>query len=249
MHDTSRPRPTRRTAPGTRAGSAAAARTAARTADGTDGSGHEVDTHDAVAPGRRERKKQDTRRRILEAATQLFTLKGYSAVTTQEIADLADVGAGTLFRYAPNKAELLMMVMNERVTTTAPAGDAPSDPGPGTVDAVLQLVAPLFAAAAAQPENMSAYQREVLFGAPGPARAEALERIRGLEHALGEVLAAHVRRHGARPGADPARAATALFSVLYLKLVRLELGSVGPASVDALLRDDVTTLVADLLGP
>ena len=68
------------------------------------------------APGTslRERKKTAKQERILQAATRLFAEKGYEAATTAEIAEAADVGVGTLFRYAGSKAELLVAVMNNR---------------------------------------------------------------------------------------------------------------------------------------
>jgi len=46
------------------------------------------------------------------AAAELFAEHGVDEVTTQQIADRADVGAGTLFLYAKHKAELLLLVQN-----------------------------------------------------------------------------------------------------------------------------------------
>jgi AcrR family transcriptional regulator len=63
--------------------------------------------------GRRERGKIEKRRRIREATREVFRRKGYEAATTREIADLADVAIGTLFAYANDKRELLMMVIND----------------------------------------------------------------------------------------------------------------------------------------
>jgi AcrR family transcriptional regulator len=64
--------------------------------------------------GRRERAKKDKRERIMTAARELFAENGVSGVTTQQIADQADVAIGTLYRYACTKAELLIMVQNEK---------------------------------------------------------------------------------------------------------------------------------------
>ena len=76
------------------------------------------------APGTslRERKKTAKQERILEAATRLFAEKGYEAATTAEIAEAAEVGVGTLFRYAGSKAELLVAVMNNRFAEGIEAG-------------------------------------------------------------------------------------------------------------------------------
>ena len=64
-------------------------------------------------PGRRELNKADKQRRIHRAARELFFSRGYSSVTTQEVAERAEVSTGTLFRYARSKGELLCMVANE----------------------------------------------------------------------------------------------------------------------------------------
>ena len=199
--------------------------------------------------GRRERKKRDTHRRIFEAAEELFVRKGYAAVTTQEIAEAADVGAGTLFRYARNKAELLIMVMNERLRLGAAHGLVIADRGGSPSEAIFGLIEPLVEAALTQPENTSVFQREVLFGLDGPYRAEALRRIQELEEAMVTVLTKHAEAHGCRAGADIPRVAGTIFSVLYLKLLQLGLGRVTPETLANLQRSDVEYLVGELLDP
>jgi AcrR family transcriptional regulator len=56
---------------------------------------------------RRERKKEKTRQRLLEAGWQLFRDHGYDDTTVAEIAEAADVAKGTLFNYFANKESLL----------------------------------------------------------------------------------------------------------------------------------------------
>ncbi len=46
--------------------------------------------------GRRERNKREKVARITAAARTLFHIKGYTETTTQEVAEAADIGAGTL---------------------------------------------------------------------------------------------------------------------------------------------------------
>jgi AcrR family transcriptional regulator len=68
-----------------------------------------------AAPGRREQNKQDKRGRITAAARALFTHKGFDATTTQEIADAAGVGSGTIFTYAKTKEDLLILVFHDEM--------------------------------------------------------------------------------------------------------------------------------------
>lgn len=56
---------------------------------------------------RRELKKLQARRRIFDAAFQLFLEKGFDATTVEEIAERADVAKGTVFNYFPRKASFL----------------------------------------------------------------------------------------------------------------------------------------------
>lgn len=66
-----------------------------------------------VRLGLRERNKLDKISRIRSAALELFETKGYDATTTREIAELADVGIGTVFMYANDKRDLLFLIFND----------------------------------------------------------------------------------------------------------------------------------------
>lgn len=56
---------------------------------------------------RRERKKDETRSRIFQAAIELFREKGFEATTVDEITERADVAKGTFFNYFPRKEAVL----------------------------------------------------------------------------------------------------------------------------------------------
>jgi AcrR family transcriptional regulator len=64
---------------------------------------------------RRDRNKEDKRLRIQAAAMRLFRQRGYEATTTKAIADAAGVAAGTVFLYAADKADLLVLAMHDEL--------------------------------------------------------------------------------------------------------------------------------------
>src|SRR5947199_692619 len=59
--------------------------------------------------------KEATRRRILDAARQLFAYDGFDASTTRQIADAAGIASGTLFNYFPSKEAVLACLVTEAV--------------------------------------------------------------------------------------------------------------------------------------
>ena len=62
---------------------------------------------------RRERRKADTRRRIVEAASELFWAKGYDATSIQDIADRADIAPATLYLHFTGKADVALVQFQE----------------------------------------------------------------------------------------------------------------------------------------
>jgi AcrR family transcriptional regulator len=66
-----------------------------------------------IAPSRRERRKADTRRRLLAAARKLFVEKGFDATRPQDIAQAADVAAGTFYVHFAHKRDAFLAFTEE----------------------------------------------------------------------------------------------------------------------------------------
>ncbi|MBI3002561.1 MAG: TetR family transcriptional regulator [candidate division NC10 bacterium] len=85
----------------------------------------------APGPGRRARRRAETRARILRAALGLFARQGVFATTVEQITEAADVGKGTFFNYFPSKEHVLagfgeMQLAKVQAAVAAPrAGEVP----------------------------------------------------------------------------------------------------------------------------
>ena len=113
--------------------------------------------------GLRARNKAAKRAAISRAAAELFAAHGYAGTTTQQVARVADVAEGTVFRYASSKPELLLMVINEHLRPLVEsASDLPDEAVPD--EAVLGILDPIIDLAHDQPDNAAPFLREVLFG-------------------------------------------------------------------------------------
>ena len=165
--------------------------------------------------GRRERNKQDKLDRITAAASELFAGHGVDEVTTQQIADKADIGTGTLFLYAKTKGELLLLVQNAHYAEALEEGRADAETIPGVLDAVLAIVRPIVECNRTQIDNGRTYLREMVFGDPEePHHREALAIVAQTEEAIAAVL-----RRDERVGeGDAATLARIVSAVMFLSM-------------------------------
>lgn len=179
--------------------------------------------------GRRTRNMHDKQQRIFASASSLFDSRGFEAVTVAEIAETADVAAGTLFRYASSKAELLLMVYNDQFRQAIEAGMRNAAEVDDPSAAVFAMVAPVIDEAERHPANATAYQRELLFGAPTERyRSEGLDHVKRLEDAIAERLTRCRPFNGntdteLQTNAD--RAARSVFAALHLLVVQPSTGT------------------------
>ncbi len=92
--------------------------------------------HPTTHPRRRAPDTADARRRILDAATELFARDGFDATATASIARLAGVPKGLLFYHFPTKVDVLRDLLSERLPTS-PLCSVESVVVPGDVAASL----------------------------------------------------------------------------------------------------------------
>ncbi|WP_330321679.1 helix-turn-helix domain-containing protein [Streptomyces anulatus] len=184
--------------------------------------------------GRRERNKQLKLDRITAAAHELFAERGIDEVTTQQIADKADIGTGTLFLYAKTKGELLLLVQNSVYAEALERGRADAENIPDTLDAVMAIIRPVVECNRTQVDNGRVYLREMVFGDPAePHHHEALT-ITGQTGQTGQAVAAVLCRDAQVSEADAATAARVVSAVMFLAMAA---GVNVAASVHEILRD------------
>ncbi|KUO16600.1 TetR/AcrR family transcriptional regulator [Streptomyces dysideae] len=165
--------------------------------------------------GRRERNKRAKLDRIVAAASELFAEHGVDEVTTQQIADKADIGTGTLFLYAKTKGELLLLVQNAKYAEALEQGRADAETVPGVLDAVLAIVRPIVECNRTQIDNGRTYLREMVFGDPEePRHSAALAIVAQTE----EAIAAALRRDERVTEGDAATLAHIVSAVMFLSM-------------------------------
>ena len=98
-------------------------------------------------PERRRRDPQATRDRLVRAALELFTTKGYHGSTTPQIAAAAGVAEGTIYRHFQSKEHLLVVLqirvynrLVRRIHDAIEARPKGGFPGFSTLDAFFQVL-------------------------------------------------------------------------------------------------------------
>jgi AcrR family transcriptional regulator len=193
--------------------------------------------------GRREQAKQDKRERIMTAAGELFVEHGVSGVTTQQIAHRADVAIGTLYLYAATKAELLIMVQNEKFADAIDVGLAAANDavGQGALEPVIALIRPVVECVREHIENGRTYLHELVFGDPAePYRQAGLALAGRLEDGITGLL---IRDGYIRP-ADAATLARVITAIVHISTTATMYLHRSDEVVLADIRDQVHAILA-----
>ena len=184
--------------------------------------------------GRRERNKQAKLERITAAARELFAEHGVDEVTTQQIAEKADIGTGTLFLYAKTKGELLLLVQNSGYVDALEEGRAAAQTIPDALDAVMAIIRPIVECNRIQVDNGRTYLRELVFGDPEePHHRDALALTLQTEEAITAVLG----RDDRIETGDAATLAHVISAIMFISMA-------SPANIDRTV-DDILQEISD----
>jgi AcrR family transcriptional regulator len=141
----------------------------------------------------RERKKQQTRLAIAEAARRLFSERGFDAVTVAEVAREADVSEGTVFNYFPTKEDLFYSPM-EAFEADLVAAVGQRKPGESVAAAFQRLVLERSAGIAERAELIATAER--IRSASPPLQAREREISAQYTQSLAELIAEETGKPG-----------------------------------------------------
>ena len=121
----------------------------------------------AKASGLREQNKQDKRARILRAARELFSKRGFEQTTTREIARRAGVGTGTVFVYFRDKDELLFHVFREELEPVGAQAFESLDSDAPLIDQLMHVFGQLLEHYGRDPTLSRVFLKQLLFRGEG----------------------------------------------------------------------------------
>lgn len=132
--------------------------------------------------GLRERKKQQTRDRIVREALKLFAERGYDETTLADIADAADVAPRTIFAYFDGKEDIVLCKERSFLEALRTKLDE-RPPGTTTVDALREFLAGI------EPPDAEAKLRKQIFSRSPALQMSIRARHGQLEPMLAESIA------------------------------------------------------------
>ncbi len=198
-----------------------------------------------AALGRREQNKLEKRARIIAAARALFTHKGFDAATLKEIAEAAQVAAGTVFTYAKTKEDLLILVFHDEMLEVAERAYEAACRSEGLLERVIVFFETLLAYHERDMQLAHSLMRELAF-----CNAEQRSTISDLMESLLRRLVQLVdvaKTKGEVALASPLHSsARTLFAIYYFHLGGLINGYIDRAQFDTALRTDLGLLLTGL---
>jgi len=153
--------------------------------------------------------------RLIKAAMELYSKRGYEQTTVAEIAERAGLTERTFFRYFADKREVLFFGSEFLERAIAEALErAPADAAPiDAIGAALESVATFFTDGRSHPQRRQAVI---------DANPELRERERNKHAALGVAMAAALQRRGVKEStaALAAEMGVAVFKIAFERWLR-----------------------------
>jgi AcrR family transcriptional regulator len=193
----------------------------------------------------RERKKRKTRRLIINTAIELFTARGFDAVTLEDIAAVCEVSRGTVFNYFPYKELMVLEFMDAYMAEAlGPIRDALATGGdPATL--LWQALDVPKSAAAQWPTFLCITAQELLHHEQ--MRADTAQRSLSFLPLVTEILAAGQERGQFRTQNPPDGLALYLTEASLVSIAR-NCNRLSGADLDALISARQRVLMEGILA-
>ncbi|MEE9279985.1 MAG: TetR/AcrR family transcriptional regulator [Myxococcota bacterium] len=200
-----------------------------------------ADGSPAAPAGRRARRKAETRRRLLEAARQLFVERGYDATRPQDIARLADVAAGTFYLHFPDKPAAFLAFTEQAAEELMEHIRSRLDEAATFEKRFTGALKAIIAYAQRNPGLLrAAFADEAVVAAHPPSGASLRER---LASRLAEMLRRAIERGEVRPDYDPEMIAWGIVGMVQQSCGRAWRPADRPRLLDNLTRFCARALV------
>ena len=160
---------------------------------------------DARGESRRERKKRETRKRILRAAQLHFARVGYDASTVEMIAESADISKPTLFNYFPSKLAILHTLMPAMDRHFARAVDRSRARGGSTASQIRGFFDHIAGTALAAPPMARTLLLQFLRSYESPPEEREHQRFPLLQARMEQLLREGVEKGEVRRDMSPGR--------------------------------------------
>jgi AcrR family transcriptional regulator len=197
--------------------------------------------------GRRQQNKLEKFERIRAAAYTLFLERGVEHTTLSEVAERAGVAKGTLFLYAADKADLICLVLHDRLSRAVDGALSSLPRNAPLITQLMHLFRALFAMYGEHPDLSRAF-----VGAYPSARGPNATRLAGLSFAFLASLAELVRAAGERgelaPDVPASQAASNVFALYFAALMAWVSGLASlEAALDPMLEQALLLQIRGLL--
>jgi AcrR family transcriptional regulator len=169
------------------------------------------------AVGRREANKREKLSRIRQAAKKVFSERGFLAATIREISVEADVALGTLFLYAKDKQDLLLLIFEEDLPAVRETAYANARADIPFLDQLIAYFEPIYRYFFATPSLSKDMLREVTFST-GIVAQRIGEDLAQYEHYLARIVARAQAAGDISPSIRPDLAAHTLFNLHRIEI-------------------------------
>lgn len=176
-------------------------------------------SQDAGVLGRRERNKLEKRARIVAAARRLFAEKGFHQTTTLELAEAADIGAGTLFLYVRSKEDLLVLVFKDEMLERALAAFDGLPKHAALLDQLMLAFTTMMEHHARDRDLARTLLKEIIFPTNDEPSADISELMEAIYDRLGRLLERARAAGELQAGFDARLVAETLFSSYFFDLL------------------------------